>query len=75
MDIVELTPSGSWLELIAQETMRIPYIAQRYCGAALTTDVNKALIVVLQTLYKLSQMDNGSSELASYGYHIHAIKR
>jgi fucose permease len=55
--------------------MRIPYIAQRYCGAALTTDVNKALIVVLQTLYKLSQMDNGSSELASYGYHIHAIKR
>lgn len=72
--IIEITPSGSYPEYLAQELMRIPSIAKCYCGVDTSAEVINSIRMILSKLYECHLNDKGSSELLSYGYHVYAVK-
>ncbi|OAI50972.1 hypothetical protein AYO44_05275 [Planctomycetaceae bacterium SCGC AG-212-F19] len=75
LNIIELTPNGSYFDYLAQEICRLPTVAHRYAagsGGWLSRFVFRLALHVLQ---RWAQLDSGSSELLTYGYHVKAVKR
>jgi SAM-dependent methyltransferase len=74
LDIVELTPNGSFFEYLAQELRRLPFITRRHCGAlagALYLVGHIVLVFpLLAILNWISKREHGSSGLLCFGYHV-----
>jgi SAM-dependent methyltransferase len=73
-NIVEVTPNGGWLDYVAQELWRLPWIGTTYSYRLLGW---LALILALPTLVLMRVMkvfDSGSSELLTFGWHVLAHK-
>jgi len=74
-DIIEITPNGSFFEFLAQEIMRLPYIAEKYSNYKVGYLDKKILDLVLSLLRRMSRNDQGSQELLCFGYHVLAKKK
>lgn len=75
-EILELTPNGNYFEYLAQEVRRIPSMASRYVensGPKVLELLGEAY--VLRMLSRFSRLDNGSSEVLCFGYHVFAQRR
>jgi len=74
-EIVELKWNGNYFEYLAQELRRLPSVGQKYAGRGLSRVEQRAIEIILHLLARLSQGNNGSEQLLSYGLHILARKQ
>jgi ubiquinone/menaquinone biosynthesis C-methylase UbiE len=74
-EIIELQANGNFFEYIAQEIHRLPYILRTYSTSQLNWWESLVLKRLLKILQRLSEQDQGSSELLNFGLHIVATKR
>lgn len=72
--IIEIVPNGNFFEYLAQEILRIPYIAEKYALARPHLWEWVSIWWMLRMLYRLSRRDRESAELLCYGYHVYAKK-
>lgn len=75
VEILELTPNGSFFDLVAQEVRRANAMAARYSASRLTILERIAQKIFLRGLARLRRHDHASSEFACFGLHVHARKR
>lgn len=75
LEILEIRENGNYFEYIAQEVRRIPSVSQQYIKIRTTLFERLAMKVVLKMLHRFSQLDDRSSELLNFGFHVHAIKK
>jgi len=69
--IEELVPNGNYFEYIAQEvTLRLP---NKYTKYRLTLFDKYIKKIFIQILNKMNDLDDNSSDLLCYGYHVKAI--
>jgi ubiquinone/menaquinone biosynthesis C-methylase UbiE len=74
-NVEELSPNGGWMDFIAQELWRLPWIGRTYSNLMLGW---LAIIVALPLMFVLCLMkafERGSSELVTFGWHVVARKR
>lgn len=74
-EIIELTPNGTYYDLIAQEVRRISWIAEKYSQSRIRFISKLAIGFLLIKLNRLKRKDRGSRELGCYGYQLVAKKR
>lgn len=72
--IEELVENGNFFEYLAQETRRLPEVAQTYSGGVPTWLERFAIVQVLKMLARFSSADKGSSELLHFGCFVLATK-
>lgn len=72
----EMECNGNYFEYLAQELRRLPSIGEQYAAnvPALTADEQIAMYRLLAYLQRLSEHDQGSHDLLSFGLHIKAQK-
>jgi 2-polyprenyl-3-methyl-5-hydroxy-6-metoxy-1,4-benzoquinol methylase len=73
-EIEDMQFNGNYFEYLAQELRRLARVGEKYAGMTTTWLECNAINVVLRLLHRLSQHNNGSEELLSYGLHIRARK-
>ena len=74
-EITELSPNGNYFEYLGQEVRRIRWASRKYAGGKSFGIIDRlALRRCLSMLHRSSKADTGSSELLSFGLHIHARK-
>ena len=73
-EILELTRYGNYFEFLGQELFRLNEICKRYTDYNINLDEISSISNVIKLLPKLSQADNGSSELLCFGTMIEARK-
>lgn len=73
--ILEITANGNYFEYMAQEIRRVPNIAEQYCNMKTVRWFRLATEIMLKWLGRFSSVDQGSSDLLCFGYHIKAIKQ
>jgi ubiquinone/menaquinone biosynthesis C-methylase UbiE len=75
-DIIELTPEGSFYQVVAQELCRIATVAGKYSDYPTLTPKDKLGIqLTLELLNRLESKDTNSSELLCFGYYLLAKKK
>jgi SAM-dependent methyltransferase len=74
LELIELTPNGSYFEYLAQELRRLPGVSRRYSKHGLGRIARWALWYLLRRLAQFIGDDSGSSELLCFGYHVRAVK-
>jgi len=74
LEIVELKENGNYFEYIAQELRRLPEAVGRYTTGRLARHVKLSIRILLNTLFRLSKVDSGSTELLVYGWQVIARK-
>jgi hypothetical protein len=67
--------NGNFFEYLAQELRRLPDVAVQYADGALSDAERMAQEILLSTLNRFSQADQGSEQFLSYGLHVVALKR
>jgi hypothetical protein len=67
--------NGNYFEYIAQELRRLPDVARRYTTGRLAKHEKLAIRILLNTFFRLSQVDTGSNELLVYGWLVVARKK
>lgn len=75
IDIQEMTPNGNYFEYMAQEVRRIRSAAKSFTSSKPRLGERLAMMLVNRMLARFSKLDEGSSELCCYGYHVVAQKR
>ena len=74
LDIVELSPNGSFFDYLAQELRRLPSITRRHCAGlvcALYLVAHFLLVFpLLAILNWIAKRERGSSGLLCFGYHV-----
>ena len=74
-EIEDMQWNGNFFEYLAQEIRRLPAIAEQYAQAKMETHEQMAINTILNLLGKLSERDQGSEQLLSFGIHVRARKR
>lgn len=70
-EIIDMQTNGDYYEYIAQELRRLPSISKKYSNQKLGL-FSKAMIYGLLRKLKKLQINNSSSELLTFGFHVHA---
>jgi ubiquinone/menaquinone biosynthesis C-methylase UbiE len=73
-EILEMTFNGNFTELLAQEVLRLDFVAQKYCGKKLRFYERIIQKAYFQVIKRISRSDSSSHELASFGIMIRARK-
>jgi SAM-dependent methyltransferase len=74
-EIIELLPNGGWMDYVAQEIWRLPYVGVNYSSKFLGWLALFAAAPLFIILKMMKARDKGSSELLTFGYHVLARKR
>ncbi len=76
-DIIELLPNGNYFQFIAQEAARTISAAKEYSSAGRLANLFLKITSVpfILALMAVDRKNNNSEELASFGYHVLAVKR
>lgn len=72
--IVEASPNGGWLDFIAQELWRLPWVGRTYSSWALGWVALLVGLPVLAVMRLMKCYDSGSDELLTFGWQIVALK-
>lgn len=72
--IVEASPNGGWLDFVAQELWRLPWIGKNYSVSALGWATFLLALPALGMMRLMKAKDRGSSELLTRGWHVVARK-
>lgn len=72
---IEIIPNGNYFEYMAQEINRLEYVARQYSSFNINKREKNAINLLKGKLQKLTDSDNGSSELLCFGYHVLARKK
>ena len=73
--ITEISPNGSYFEYVAQEVRRLRSMAPVYTHRRLRIVERLGVVLTLRALARLNRLDEGSAELAVFGYHVQAVRR
>ena len=73
--IAEISTNGDFFELLAQELRRLPEMAARYANERPHRLDRWAMALLLRLMERCSRVDTGSSEFASCGLHVRAIRQ
>jgi SAM-dependent methyltransferase len=71
---VETAPNGGWLDFLAQEIWRLPWIGRTYASQALGWIALLFALPALLVMRVMKRHDKGSSELLTFGWHVVARK-
>lgn len=74
LNIREIVQNGNYFEYMAQEVNRIPLVSRKYADSSLTILDYLGVYLMQRMLFRFSNRDSNSSELACYGYHVHCVK-
>lgn len=74
-EIEDMQWNGNYFEYLAQELRRLPHVGKKYTSMGATWLEWSAINIVLRLLNRLSQNNNGSEQLLTYGLHIRAHKK
>lgn len=74
LEIIELSANGNYFEYLAQELRRLPQVESKYAQNRPGRKDRLLVSSILNRLERMSNFDNGSSEVLCYGYHLHARK-
>jgi ubiquinone/menaquinone biosynthesis C-methylase UbiE len=72
--IERIQPNGGWLDFVAQELWRLPWIGKTYASRALGWLALALALPALAVMRLLKGMDKGSSELLTFGWQVVARK-
>jgi SAM-dependent methyltransferase len=72
--IETVEPNGGWLDYIAQELWRMPWIGKTYSSRALGWLALALGVPVLLVMRLMKALDRGSSELLTFGWQVVARK-
>ena len=72
--VLEISPNGGWLDFIAQELWRLPWIGKTYSSRALGWLALACSLPLLAVTRAMATRDRGSSELLTFGWHVVAQK-
>lgn len=74
LKILDLDRNGNYFECVAQQLQWLDGFRKKYAEISVSPVERESLQVVLGYLNRLSQADEGSSELLSFGLHVKAEK-
>ena len=72
--VLEISPNGGWLDFVAQELWRLPWIGKTYNSRALGWLALACSLPLLAVTRAMAMRDRGSSELLTFGWHVVAQK-
>ena len=72
--VLEITPNGGWLDFVAQELWRLPWIGTTYSSRLLGWLALAFSLPLLAVMRVLRALDRGSSELLTFGWLVVAQK-
>jgi len=72
--MIVVSPNGGWLDYIAQELWRLPWIGKNYSNRMLGWVALLLALPVLGVMRLMKNKDRGSNELLTFGWHIVARK-
>jgi SAM-dependent methyltransferase len=72
--IDEISPNGGWLDFVAQEIWRLPWIGRTYSNIALGWLALALALPLLAVMRLMKSFDRGSLELLTFGWHVVARK-
>lgn len=70
-----IEPNGNYIDYLALENLRLNGVLRRYCHKSLSLGYKFLIWCLLKQLYKMNRVENNSSELCCWGYHVTAIKK
>lgn len=73
-EIIQANPNGGWIDYMAQELWRLPWIGKTYSNRVLGWIALLLALPLLGMLRIMNRYDRGSSELLTHGWHIAARK-
>lgn len=71
---IECTPNGGWLDYLAQEVWRLPWIGRTYSNMALGWLALIFALPMLGIMRLMKRSDQNSSELLTFGWQVVASK-
>ncbi len=71
---IQATPNGGWMDYLAQEVWRLPWIGRTYSSKALGWVALLAALPMLGVMRLMKSTDRGSSELLTFGWQVVARK-
>jgi SAM-dependent methyltransferase len=74
-EIAELRANGNYWEFLAQELRRVPGLAESRLGTKPSALERGALSLAVRLMGRLAPVDDASSELLAFGWHVRAVKR
>jgi SAM-dependent methyltransferase len=72
--VVEVSPNGGWLDFVAQELWRLPWIGKTYSSRILGWIALACSLPLLGVMRAMAVFDRGSSELLTFGWQFVARK-
>ncbi len=75
LEIIEINKNGNLFDFLAQELIRLDYIAKKYSEIGLNFIEKISVFILLTALRRFREKDHESSDLLCYGYHVLAIKK
>lgn len=72
--VLEISPNGGWLDFLAQEIWRLPWIGKTYSSHALGWLALGCSVPLLVVMRAMAALDRRSSELLTFGWHVVAQK-
>jgi ubiquinone/menaquinone biosynthesis C-methylase UbiE len=72
--MVEVRPNGGWLDYVAQELWRLPWIGKTYSSRVLGWVALALALPALGVMRLMKRSDRGSTELLTFGWQIVARK-
>lgn len=73
--ITQITPNGGWMDFIAQELWRLPWIGRTYSSRVLGWVALVLALPLMGVLRLMASGDRGSSELLTFGWQVVAKKQ
>lgn len=71
---IQVVENGNYFEFLAQELRRLQLMADKYAGSQLTLEAKFSTSILLETLQKFTDHDNGSCELLHFDCQVTATK-
>ena len=72
--VLEVSPNGGWFDFGAQELWRLPWIGKTYSSRSLGWLGLALSVPLLAVMRVMAALDNRSSELLTFGWHVVAQK-
>ncbi len=72
--VEQIQPNGGWLDFVAQELWRMPWIGKTYASRALGWAALALAMPALGVMRVMKALDRGSSELLTFGWQVVARK-
>lgn len=69
IEILDLTPNGSFYDFLAQENYRLKKVSKQYSNVDISNEEFRNVLELRKTLQTLKDADTKSSELLCFGYH------